>query len=333
MIAAAQTGAAPLARHNLFQTDDLDRARAIVARQFCDHRLERASREAPFAALHNRAAGQALSLNYLCYGADVCIDPGELRGFYLIQIPVAGGAEMANGGDAVTVGRGAGTILNPTRPTRMRWGAGCQKLLIQIERRALNALAADWAGHELPASVLFRTHMDFTTAPGRDWLRRAMACFRAAECGQVFGAARTPAQGLIEEELMLSLLRFQENSAQHFLDRPATGPVPAHVRRARDIIHARLTEEFTMRELAAEAGTSLRNLQVGFAQSHGMGPLQYLRGERLKLARFRLISDGPGARVGDIATALGFAHLGRFSSAYRAAFGETPRQTLARGAP
>ena len=147
------------------------------------------------------------------------------------------------------------------------------------------------------------------------------------------GAASTPAQGLIEEELMLSLLRFQENSAQHFLDRPATGPVPAHVRRARDIIHARLTEEFTMRELAAEAGTSLRNLQVGFAQSHGMGPLQYLRGERLKLARFRLISDGPGARVGDIATALGFAHLGRFSSAYRAAFGETPRQTLARGAP
>lgn len=330
MFGIAHTGAAPLARHNLFQTEDLDRARAIVARQFCDHRLERASRDAPFAALHNRAAGQALSLNYLRYGADVRINPGELRGFYLIQIPIAGGAEVANGGDPVTVGRGAGTILNPTRPTRMRWGAECEKLLIQIERGALNALAADWAGHDLPASVLFRTHMDFTTAPGRDWLRRAMACFRAAECGQVFGTDRTPAQALIEEELMLSLLRFQDNSARHFLDRATPGPVPAHVRRARDIIHARLADEFTMQDLAAHAGTSLRSLQAGFAQSYGMGPLQYLRAERLKLARFRLLSDGPGARVGDIATALGFAHLGRFSSAYRAAFCESPRDTLSR---
>jgi hypothetical protein len=55
--------------------------------------------------------------------------------------------------------------------------------------------------------------------------------------------------------------------------------------------------------------------------------------ERLKLARFRLLSDGRAARVGDIAADLGFTHMGRFSSAYRTAFGETPRDTLARGAP
>jgi len=49
---------------------------------------------------------------------------------------------------------------------------------------------------------------------------------------------------------------------------------------------------------------------------------------RLHHVRRDLLAARPGARVGDIAAAWGFSHLGRFAAAYRRRFGEPPSATL-----
>ena len=76
------------------------------------------------------------------------------------------------------------------------------------------------------------------------------------------------------------------------------------------------------------AGASVRALQYGFKQAYGITPMQMVRLERLRWAHYLLQGARPNQTVTQIASDLGFSHLGRFSQDYRDAFGETPQQTL-----
>jgi AraC-like DNA-binding protein len=49
---------------------------------------------------------------------------------------------------------------------------------------------------------------------------------------------------------------------------------------------------------------------------------------RLAHLNDRLAAASPDARITDIAFELGFTHLSRMASAYRAKFGETPSATM-----
>ncbi len=51
---------------------------------------------------------------------------------------------------------------------------------------------------------------------------------------------------------------------------------------------------------------------------------------RLAHLNARLKTARPGERIVDIAFDLGFTHLSRMASAYRAKFGESPKATLQR---
>jgi AraC-like DNA-binding protein len=51
---------------------------------------------------------------------------------------------------------------------------------------------------------------------------------------------------------------------------------------------------------------------------------------RLEHLRARLSNVRPGERITDIAFDLGFTHLSRMASVYRAKFGESPSETLRR---
>ena len=73
-----------LREHNLFRTQNLDEAREQVARVFCPHGLTTTSADEKLDTVHNRVTLGDVTLNYLDYGADVHITPGELHSFYLI---------------------------------------------------------------------------------------------------------------------------------------------------------------------------------------------------------------------------------------------------------
>ena len=83
-------------------------------------------------------------------------------------------------------------------------------------------------------------------------------------------------------------------------------------------------------ESGGAAGTSARALQYGFRRHLGTTPLRYLGRVRLERARRELQRADPtrGDTVAAIATRWGFANPGRFATAYRAAYGVLPGQTL-----
>lgn len=114
------------------------------------------------------------------------------------------------------------------------------------------------------------------------------------------------------------------------------GPVPARVARRRlglleDWIEANLAEPLTLGRLCDVAQVSARTLQSAFQARRGMSPMRFVSERRLAAVQRRLIQGDPDENVTAIAVRLGFTHLGRFSSSYRALFGELPSRTLARG--
>jgi AraC-like DNA-binding protein len=103
-----------------------------------------------------------------------------------------------------------------------------------------------------------------------------------------------------------------------------------YVRRAEEIMHARLAEPLTIPQIAAEVGVGKRALQAAFAEHRNASPRAVLNGMRLDAARNALMSARPMDTVTTVALDSGFAHLGRFARAYAERFGERPSETLRR---
>lgn len=116
------------------------------------------------------------------------------------------------------------------------------------------------------------------------------------------------------------------------MERPAVRPTAGlsefrRVSRACDIIRARSDEAFSLTALAADLEVSPRWLQLSFRSVKGMSPREYLQQVRLERARERICGMDRADSVTSAAMDCGFLHLGRFSQAYRRAFGELPSKT------
>ncbi|WP_269580887.1 AraC family transcriptional regulator [Roseibium sp. Sym1] len=320
----------PLDRFRCFETSDVDEARQIVAAHFCSHGLDRGSALDRFDACQNRVPGRQLSLNYIRYGADVTIDPGELTAFYLIQIPIRGTAEIANGCRQVASTTRMASILNPDRHTRMRWHTGCEQVLLQVEQGFMRDVARRLTGVPV-GSVRFASGFDLEKPGPAAWARRLRGVFGAAEDGLVFGAAQDDRQRALEESLIVSLLECQPNTVSALLERPDPRAAPAILKRALQLISERFLEDLSLLDICTHARTTPRNLQLLFKREFGTGPVHYLHDMRLAYARHLLQAEGSNRPVADIAEASAHRHFGRFSVAYKQRFGESPRETQRAG--
>lgn len=320
--------AVPLSGHVLFQSDDLDCARERVAQKFCSHRLDILGGREAFRAVHHHAPGDMISLNYISYGADVLIDPGELGDFYLIQMPIAGGATIRNGGKEFMTDRGVASVLNADLATRMQWWRGCAQILVQIRKAPFQAFAERVLDRELPGPVVFDPLIDFSRPQMQAWRGFANSLFHIAD--QI---DRGPGiQAALNEQRLLELfLRHQPSNMSLFFESGKTGAAPRHLRRAEEFIRAHAADPLTLPDIAEAAGIAPRTLQHAYRHAFGMSPMRALARERMRRVRFELIAAQGSRSVTDVALEWGFTHLGRFAADYRREFGERPSETARRG--
>jgi transcriptional regulator GlxA family with amidase domain len=101
------------------------------------------------------------------------------------------------------------------------------------------------------------------------------------------------------------------------------------VQRAEKLALAYVDKPLQVSALSRAIGVSERTLRKLFNEIHGRPPSRHLRMLRLSQVRGALLSArGQLVTVTEIATAFGFAELGRFSVEYRKVFGESPSETL-----
>jgi len=87
-------------------------------------------------------------------------------------------------------------------------------------------------------------------------------------------------------------------------------------------------------EICTALGTSASRLHLAFHATFGISPHRYLKMRRMSMVRVALLSrSGPWHSVKAAALSHGFWHLGQFAHDYRAMYGESPSETIARVRP
>lgn len=321
----------PLARYSLFESKELDEARERVARVFCPHRLDMIGRGG-FDACHNHVAGERLSLNFIQYGAKTLIAPGELKDFYLLQIPLSGGAAISNGSARYYSCPDRAAVLNPHLPTTMIWDEGCRQILVRIERKAFQEHLSQLLGATAEQPLTFDGPLDLTSQAGAALCGLVMHLVDQADAGQSSLSAGGLLARQLESVILSGVLEAGPHNYTRYL-RPARSAVaPRHVRRAEAFIRDNLDSPISLEHVAAAAGVTPRALQLGFRSFRNASPMALVRTERLRRVHEDLMAGAPGLTVTEVATRWGFAHLGRFAQAYKDKYGQSPSKTLQSGA-
>lgn len=322
----------PLQRFELFHTDDLDDARDLVGKVFVPHRLDLVGGSAQLRARMHTKRIDRMAANYVAYGGEVLIEPGELESFFVVQVPLAGRSMVSYGGQELLSTPETASVVSPTIPLAQRWSADCAQLILRLERPALEAHLRDLIDAPLPEPVRFELGMDISVGSGRSWA----AYFRllVEELDRTDGSVvnNRLAAAEFEDWLLTALLLAQPHNYSHLLDESEHSTIPNRaVTLVRELIENHPEWEHTVRSLAAAARVSIRALQMGFRQHLGTTPREYLQSVRMQRAREELLAaQRDTTTVSSIVARWGFSHPGRFAADYRKRYGEYPSETLAR---
>ena len=322
----------PLERYRLFDSHDLDEARDFVGRVFCPHELSTAQPRRQLDARHHSARVHGdTSLNYVQYGPSVEIQPGYLKDFYLLQIPLSGGADIRCGGQQMRADVRIASLPSPTESLTMRWADRSPHLILKLSRTAMQTQLEQLAQQAVGQPLVFDLAVPLDTPALRPMLGFLRYLRETLE--QDDGFADSPLAAQAESYLMSSLLLCAPHNHGAVLhDGPRRALMPRTVRRAQEYIEARLDVPVSLAELCDHVGASARALQTAFRAHCGQSPMEFLRHARLDRIRSELRAAAPQDThtlpIAQLAARYGFLHAGRFAADYRQRFGESPSQTL-----
>lgn len=298
-----------------------------IGRAFSRHRLE--LRGGALDVRHNQLRLNDVSLNVLRYGAEVRIDPGERGDFYLVQLPLAGSAELASGDRRVHVDPEVLSVLQPQARSQMVWSGDCTMLLVQVPRPVVQQRAAGLGLRGAPRFALTRSRRDPAVAA---WWQAVLDLTHNLDR---FGAQwlQHPAAAAAMSEFLLSAFTSLLCEPGADAAAPATAPrTDARcLQRAKDFVQAHPDRALSLAEIARHACVGPRTLEAVFQRQGEGSPMAYARRWRLQAAHQALQAaarEGRPLSVTDVALAHGFLHMGRFAAQYRAAFGCAPSDTL-----
>lgn len=329
----APLGAGPprlLDNHPVFTSRDIDQARELVGRIFCAHGLEQTrALEHLDCHMHQVMLG-ALSLNYLCYGAEVEITPGCLRDFYLIQIPIAGHAEIHYGTQHTLSSRSEASVLSPHQPVAMRWHADCAQVMLYIPRTLLEQRMAETLGGTC-GPLDFTLGLAQNDGPAAGWCQAVVDLARNIDRHGTDWLQHETAVASLQDFLLRGLISLQPHNQDERLQAALAPALPRHVQRAQEFIRAHADQAITVSDIAHAACVSVRALEEGFRRHLDTTPIAWLREMRLLQVRDHLrtaAENSASVSLHDVAHRYGFFHLGRFAAYYKARFGEAPSATL-----
>jgi len=313
-----------------FTSADIDQVRALLNRFYYPVAVDAPEGTDGFTIGMEMIQLGPLTVGQLAYAVPVTLLVAELDAYH-VSMPTSGRMHARHAGHEVYATPSTGAVFRPGSSVYVRHDAHSAALSVKIERAALEDELAGLLGHPVEGPLDLPPVMNLAEGPGHSWYRLIRLLRDELQHDQSLIY-----QPLIAEQLRSSVLSGLLLSLPHRYYAELTGPVavgpPRAVRRAIEAIHEEPEHPFSVGDLAAIAGMSVRSLQEGFRRHLGCPPMSYLQGVRLERARDSLRRSDPSrVTVAAVAHRWGFAHLGRFACAYRARFGESPSETLRTG--
>jgi AraC-like DNA-binding protein len=311
-------------------TRNVHEARAFLNEYYYSNFVEVLSGEHRWETRFEVVPSSTLTLGDLQFGTDVKIRFGEL-GAYHVNLPMSGSLAWRQGRSApLQATTRTAAVFQPVGDTCLeKWDGNCRLLAVKIGRAALEDELARLLDSPVRSPVTLAPTVDITCGLGASWLR--LVRLMAADAAQPQGLIHHPIVGArLQEALITGLLHATDHPYRDRLERPNPATAaPRAIRRVVEAMRAHPDKPFTVADLAAIAGVSIRCLQESFRRYVGMSPMTYLRQMRLAGVHEHLRQGDPALHtVTEIAYCYGFTHMGRFAAEYRARYGVTPRETL-----
>lgn len=308
------------------RTRDLDEAVAAVTEVYCEHRVRVTDAARSVDVRLEVARPTTQPVVELSYGAPVHIDAGAFPRLFLIM-HCAGGAARARQAGREARWQAGGTLpFSAGLDTELWFDRAFVQRGVRLGAEQLETLCARWLGHPLAQPLRFSLHA-FSPQLEQVWQRTLAYLWAFESHGRsLVGAAKAS----FDEYLLTLLLHQHPHNYSDDLQTTPAPPVPRLVRRAERYMVDHADAAITVSDVAAELGVSVRSLQEGFRRCRSTTPIAFLRQVRLQRVRDELLRRDCTTGVTAVALRFGFAHLGRFSAYYRAAFGESPSVTWRR---
>jgi AraC-like DNA-binding protein len=307
-----------------FESDELGSTEEFLSAHYAPMRIGSGNRDRSPARI-TRTADGPVSVDRLELGFTMSYDAAPLGAICLCDIGAGTIEDHQVDGVQPAEAYGAGQVFSlapPDRPYRGRVDHARYSITM-LDPALLGQVAAP-ADDRRPVRLL--DHHAVTPGAGAR-LRRVI--------DHLDGVLGDPCAPLVvstaSQYLAAAVLHTFPNTA--LTEPTATDRHDAHpetVRRAVAFIETDPAREMTLGEIAAAAHVTPRALQYAFARHLRTTPLAYLRRVRLDAAHHDLQRADPrdGDTVTTIAARWGFAHPGRFATAYRDAYGRPPSRTL-----
>lgn len=220
-----------------------------------------------------------------------------------------------------TATAGTAFMLRPPGSTKIKASANACKIALAIPR--IHCLPLIDIGKDDP-ELFFRRYVTITDIGEREIRTIHRMAALLLDAGEHPFAGSPLSASLFKEALITVFMQSWPQSAQKTVIQSAR---PRNLKRALDWIQTHLGDEFTVLDIARNAGQSVRSLQISFQQNMGMNPLNYVQRLRLQQIHYDLLHGDAGQNISEIATRWGFTHMGYFAARYRAMYGVSPSST------
>jgi len=319
----------PLRSFALVETRDLTLAQAAVSREIESHRFKCAtsadladSRITCVRLPRTRLFGVRL-------GSNVFALTPPSRSLQMV-VPISGELLQRRRDGCFRAQPGEGLIHAPGEPVDLLWKSHCTGIVVWIEQQPFAEMLERTYGATNPGDLRFRPVIDLMRGAGLSIRRALETILVELEDDQSLlsrGVTTKQVEGLLLTALLHAAI-CTDDSTQLRLSAGCGAP---RLRRALEFIHAHLHEDLGVEALATVTGVCIRALQYEFARDLGVGPMTYIRREKLKRVRQDLLRASPNElTIIDAAARWGFYDPKYFAKLYQREFGERPSATLRR---
>jgi AraC-like DNA-binding protein len=248
---------------------------------------------------------------------------------YNLSLPLTGEQELRASPGIVLSDPNHGIVTSPEQPFELGVAGNCRKILVTIQRSALEQTLSDMLGRRVDGLLVFSESMDAVDGSVSAWWRMVKYYLTEIERSrELYGCAHF--SQAIEASLIRGLLVSQPSNYSAQIQQALDPKVPEYLARAKRFIEANYRETIRLEDIEAASGVSRPKLFESFRMHTGFTPAAYLKDYRLRRARAQLLQDRSNRNVSSIALDVGFNHLGRFAVDYKSAFSETPSETIRR---
>lgn len=315
----------PLSRHPLLKSSDIEETREFISRNFSPHSLEVLSEDKSLRTQIDGVFFNNTALFSGVYSADIRVNP-ESNKYFFTQTTLTGNTEVLQGRQVCQTKKGSTVVVSPSADYQVRLQKGSSRLIVMLEREALERQLSLMLNRNLKDPLLFDLSMK-TGEQHAAWTRTlSYLCDQFSLSAQVLDCESFLRHS--SNMLMSLLLEIQPHNYSSLLHEDAVDKSPRHVRRAIDYIEEHIQQPISLVDLASEVGVTTRTLQKGFMRFTERTPSEYIRIVRINKIHEALLAANPEQRVTEVLLQYGVSSFGHFSRSYKNKYGCTPSETL-----